>query len=65
MARYLKHPMSGAIQAEEKWLEEMPTWQERALDQGKFKSREQQFADLIEVVEDENGEWIAVGTDDE
>jgi hypothetical protein len=64
MPRFLKHPVTGAIQPEEKWLEEMPTWQEHSLDQGRFRSREQQFADLIEVVEDENGEWVAVGMDE-
>lgn len=45
----LMNPRTGSVDTEENWLAEMPTWE---------GDQHTQFNTLIEVKQDENGDWI-------
>ena len=49
MPKYLMNPNTGSVDTEESWREEMPGWEETEPDNDSFVSREDQFAELIEV----------------
>ena len=49
--RFLMNPYTGSVDTEEYWLAEMPIWDESE------KTREEQFAELIEVRK-VDGEWV-------
>jgi hypothetical protein len=65
MKKYLMNVLAdGSIDTEENWLAEMPSWEEGDAEQGNYKSREDQFASLVEmepITEDDEAaicEWL-------
>ncbi|ENE6639053.1 hypothetical protein ABNR98_004462 [Salmonella enterica] len=53
--KFLMNPKTGTVDTEENWLAEMPNWE--ATVNG---TPELQFASLIEVEKDENGDWVEI-----
>jgi len=49
MAKYLMNPATGSVDTEENWLAVMPAWE---------GEQQEQFDSLIEVVKDDDGQWI-------
>ena len=58
MTKHLMNVDTGSVDTEENWLAEMPNWEEGDAEQGCFKSREDQFAALVEVVKSGEGDWV-------
>lgn len=65
MVKFLMQINTGSVDTEENWLAEMPSWPdftESSYDgvgeSVELKTRQEQFDSLIEVVKDENGDWI-------
>lgn len=56
MTKYLMNPVTGSVGTEESWLSEMSEWEVGGGHD--HKSRDDQFRTLIEVVKDENGDWV-------
>lgn len=52
--KFLMNPLTGAVDTEENWLAEMPTWDE---DHEECKL---QFETLVKVFKNEDGVWIEV-----
>lgn len=50
----LMNPATGSVDTRENWIAEMSTWETNS----KGLSAQEQFDALIEVVKDENGDWI-------
>lgn len=55
--RYLMNPATGTVDTEENWTAEMSAWTFLDEDGDEVKS-EEDFDELVEVVKDENGEWV-------
>lgn len=54
MERFLMNPQTGSVDAEDKWMVEMFAWDDD------LEECQRQFNALIEVEQDENGDWIEV-----
>jgi len=54
MERFLMNPENGSVDVEDKWMAEMFSWDDDP------EECQRQFNTLIEVVQDENGDWIEV-----
>lgn len=50
--KFLMNPFTGSVDTEENWLAEMPTWDEDP------EECKRQFDTLVEVVKNEDGDWI-------
>lgn len=50
--KFLMNPMTGSVDTEENWLAEMPRWDEDPAE------CQRQFDTLIEVVKNEDGDWV-------
>jgi len=53
MTKYLMNIDTGSVDTEANWLADMPNWEE-----SEDFTRQQQFDSLVEVVKDENGDWV-------
>lgn len=54
MPKMLMNPHTGSVDTAENWMAEMSTWETN--DEG--KTPQEQFDSLVEVVQDEEGNWI-------
>lgn len=52
--KFLMNPLTGAVDTEENWLAEMPTWDED------HEECKRQFETLVKVFKNEDGVWIEV-----
>lgn len=54
--KYLMNPDTGSVDTEEAWRAEMAAWDGEETEE----ERQAQLARLVEVQQDDNGDWVEV-----